>query len=282
MTLIKALIILILVAVLSAAGFGAYYILFLRPQQADARDRLEFAQNKAQPTPDPSTPDFEKARELRVARNYPEARRALEEFLSRYSDSTHRTEAEALLGEINVNDLLSPAPGPGKQEYIVQRGDVLDRVAHKTKSSPELIFRANNLERIMLQIGQKLQVPQVDFAVEAHLGEKKLVLLNHGAFFKSYAILEARPLPKKTKEIRTKVFERLAFQDNHRVSFGAKDYPDSLRSVSLVAQPGYTIAGRSEDPMAKAPTAGLILSATDAEEVHTLVSPGTPVLLTGD
>lgn len=282
MTLIKALIILIMVAALSAAGFGAYYILFLRPQQADARDRDAFAQAKAQPTPDPGTPEFEKARQLRVERNYPEARKALEEFLSRYTDSTHHAEAEALLGEINVNELLSPAPGPGKLEYIVQRGDVLDRVAHKARSSPELIFRANNLERIMLQIGQKLQVPQVDFAVEAHLGEKKLILLNHGAFFKSYTILEARPLPKKTREIRTKVFERLAFRDNRRVAFGGRDYPDSLRSISLAAQPGYTIAGKSDDPMAKAPTAGIILSAADAEEVHTLVSAGTPVLLASD
>ncbi len=282
MRLIKALIILVMVAGLGAAGFGAYYVLFLRTQQADAKDRAAFAQASAQPTPDPSTPDFEKARQLRVERNYPEARKTLEEFLSRYPDSTHRAEAEALLGEINVNDLLSPAPGPGKQEYIVQRGDVLDRVAHKTRSSPELIFRANNLERIMLQIGQKLQVPQVDFAVEAHLGEKKLVLLNHGAFFKSYAILEARPLPKKTREIRTKVFEKLAFAENHRVSFGAKDYPDSLRSISLVGQPAYTIAGKSDDPMAKSPASGIALSAADAEEVHTLVSAGTPVLLTSD
>lgn len=282
MRLIKALIILVLVAALGAGAFGAYYVLFLRPQQADARDRAAFSQARAQPTPDPSTPEFEKARELRRQRNYPEARKALEEFLSRYPDSTHRAEAEALLGEINVNELLSPGPGPEKQEYIVQRGDVLDRVAHKTKSSSELIFRANNLERTMLQIGQKLQVPQVDFSVEVHLREKKLVLLNHGAFFRSYPILESRPLPKKTKEIRTKVFEKLAFRDNHRVSFGAKDYPDSLRSISLAAQPGYTIAGRNEDPMAKASTAGIILSAADAEEVHTLVSPGTPVLLTGD
>lgn len=280
MRLVKALIILGMVAGLGAAGFGAYYVLFLRPQQADAREHVAFAQARGQPTPDPSTPDFEKARELRVARNYPEARKALEEFLSRFSDSSHRAEAEALLGEINVNDLLSPAPGPGKQEYIVQRGDVLDRVAHKTKSSSELIFRANSLERIMLQIGQKLQVPQVDFSVEAHLGEKKLVLLNHGAFFKSYPILECRPLGKKVKEIRTKVFEKLAFQQGRRVAFGSKEFPDSLRSVSLAGQPAYTISAKNDEAGSK--PGGISLSPIDAEEVHTLVSPGTPVLLTGE
>ena len=246
--LIKALIILAMLAGLGAGGFGAYYILFLRPQQADRQERAAIVAAREQPTPDPSTPDFEAARQLRMDRNFPEARKALEEFVGRYPDSTHRGEAEALLGDINVSEILSSSPGPGKQEYIVQRGDVLDRVAKKTGSSPELIFRANDLDRIMLRIGQKLEVPKVDFSIEIHLGEKKLILLNHGAFCKSYPILEARPLPKKVREIRTKVFERLAYQGGRRVSFGAKDYEGSLRSVSLVGQPGYTICGQERRP----------------------------------
>ncbi len=144
--------------------------------------------------------------------------RRSEAFLTRYPDSSHRDEAETLLGDINYSELLSAEPGPGKMEYIVQRGDVLDRVAHKTKSDPELIFQANGLDRIMLRIGQKLRDPAGGFF---HRGppehEESSCCSTTGKFFKSYAIQDARPLPKKVPEIHTKVQEKLATNDGRRV-----------------------------------------------------------------
>jgi LysM repeat protein len=279
MRVFKALVILTLLAAIGGMGFGAYYFILLKPKEIDKQDWAANGPN-AQATPDPSTPDFEQAKALCSQRRYAEARTALESFLSNYPDSSHHREAEELLGNINVGELFSGSPGPNKTEYIVQRGDVLDRVATKTKSSAELIFRANNLSRIILQIGQRLIIPQVNFAIEAHLGpEKKLLLLNRGQFFKSYPIQDHRPLAKKTPEIRTKVFERLAFKDSKRVTFGNKDYPGSVRSLSLVGQPNYTIYGKSGDASDKPDGSGIALSASDIEELHTLVSPGTPVIL---
>jgi LysM repeat protein len=282
MRFLKALVILTLLGAISAGAFGAYYFIILKPKELDKQDQRTGGPN-AQPTPDPTTPEFEVAKALRSQRRYDEARTALESFLSAYPDSSHHREAEALLGDLNVNELLSGRPGPGKFTYIVQRGDVIDRVAKKTKSSAELIFRANNLDRIMLQIGQKLEVPQVDFAIEAHLGEKKLILINRGQFFKSYPILESRPMPKKVRQIPTKVAERIATKDGKRVVFGSKEYPDSLRSITLAGQSGFTIYGKGDMPTDKAPSGGgIALSPSDAEEVHTLVSVGTPVILSAN
>ncbi len=279
--LIKAGVVLALLAAILSGAYGAYYYFVLFPRNLDAQ-ALAATGPAGQPTPDPSTPDFEKALALKHDRKTDEARDAFEDFLARFPDSSHRDDAEAMLGELNLAGLFSGLPGPGKLDYIVEKGDVLDRVAHKTHSNPELIFQANNLERVNLQIGQRLEVPQVDFTVLVHLGAKKLLLLNGGRFFKSYAVLTAHPLPKKTAAIHTKVLEKLAFVSAHRVVFGSKDYVNSVRSLSLAGQPAFTIYGESDEAGNRPPGTGIGLSASDAEEVHTLVSVGTPVTITGE
>ncbi len=275
--LLKALVILFLLGAIAGGAAGTYYYLVERPKRLDAQE-LAAAPPAGQPTPDPTTPEFEKAQALKRDLQYPEAREALVGFLTRYPDSSHRQEAETMLGDINLAELFSGHPGPNKVEYIVQRGDVLDRVAHKTKSNPELIFQANGLDRIMLRIGQKLEVPQVDFSIDVHLKEKKLTLLDHGRFFKSYVLLDFRPLGKKVPVINTKVQEKIAFKDGRRVPFGSKEFPASLRSITLSGQPGYTIypADASTD---KPAGSGLGVAASDTEEMHTLVSVGTPVTI---
>ena len=281
-TLIKTLVILVLIAVIAAGGAGSYYLLVERPKQRDARE-LAAAPLPGQTTPDPTTPDFERAKALKYQRYYPEAHAALEAFLTRYPDSSHRDEAESLLGDLNYAELLTTGPGTGKIEYVVQRGDVLDRVAHKTKSDPELIFQTNGLDRIMLQIGQKLEIPQVDFSIDVHLNTKKLVLLNHGKFFKSYPLQETRPLGKKVAEIKTKVQEKIAFHDGHRVTFGSREYVNSLRSLALAGQPAYTIYAVPDNPEdGKSSGGGIGLVSSDAEELHTMAAVGTPVTIYPD
>ena len=279
--LLKALVILALVGMLVGGGAGAYYFLVQQPKQQDEKEAHDAAPG-GQPTPDPSAAEFEKIRDLRRNQQYAEAHTATEEFLTRYPDSSVRDEAETMLGELNVMDLLSNAPGPDKVEYTVQRGDVIDRVAHKTKCNEELLFQANGLERTMLRIGQKLRAPQVDFAVEVHLREHELVLLNHGRFFKSYAVENTKAVAKKFPDIHTKVQEKQATKDGRRVAFGTKDYSGSLRSVTLAGQPGYTIYGAEDTPDKPLSGNGLALAPTDAEEVHMLVSVGTPVTISAD
>jgi LysM repeat protein len=279
--LIKAGIILTLFGAIFGLGYGAYYYFILFPRELDAR-ALAAHGAPGQPTPDPSTPDFEKAMALKRDRKTDEARDAFEDYLARFPDSSHRDEAEAMLGELNLANLFSGLPGPGKLDYIVEKGDVLDRVAHKTHSNPELIFEANNLERVNLQIGQRLEIPQVDFSVQVHLTSKNLLLLNGRRFFKAYPVLDAHPLAKKSPVIRTKVLEKLAFVNAHRVVFGSKEYANSIRSLSLAGQPNFTIYGESDDANNRPPGSGIGLSASDAEELEALVSIGTPVIISGD
>ena len=78
------------------------------------------------------------------------------------------------------------------------------------------------MESINLRIGQKLEIPQLDTALEIHLADRKAILRNRGQFFKSYPIKTLKVPVKKNFEAKTKVFEKMAFKNGLRVAFGIK------------------------------------------------------------
>ena len=186
-----------------------------------------------------------------------------------------------MLGEVNIDILLSTDASPEKEEYVVKSGDVLAKIAHKTKSSPELIMRMNNLSSTMLRIGQRLLISHPSFSVLIQPQAKVLVLLNNGAFFKQYRIREEKLPAKLPAKVTTRVAETMAWKDGKRVGFGTKDYAGSTRWIRL-ASAAYTIYSMPDASHAKAeepPAQGFGLDATDVEELTGLVNNKTTVTI---
>jgi len=163
---------------LSAAIFGGgwYYTdkLFRAPERALTEEKL---QPPPPPPPDDSLPELAKALAIVKEEKWIEARTALETFVDHWPDSTKIEEARDALGEVNARILFTPVPAPEKQLYVVRSGDVLTRVAARTKSTPEVIMRANNLSTVNLRIDQKLSVPPIDFSVVVSRKRNKVVLV---------------------------------------------------------------------------------------------------------
>src|SRR5436853_6784913 len=192
---LKWLFVLLLAVIIfgGAAWFG--YNLFFKQQielQKEQRGEIPTA-----PTPDISLPEFKAAAKLRQEGKNPEARVALIAFIEKYPNGLHVEEAKDLLGEVNVDILLSRTPSPEKEEYIVRPGDVLAKIAHKLKSTPELIMRMNNLNGTMLRVGERLLISHPDFSLVVQRKGKLVVLLDKGAFFKQYHVQEVK-LPGKS------------------------------------------------------------------------------------
>ena len=213
----------------------------------------------------------------------PEARDALTAFVQKYPTGLHVEEAKDLLGEVNIDILLSRTPSPEKQEYIVRPGDVLQRVANKVKSTPELIMRMNNLSGTMLHIGERLLISHPEFSIVIQRKANLLVLLNHGGFFKQYHVRDEKLGARQPPKVTTKVAETMAFRDGKRVGFGTKEFIGSTRWIRLGA-PAYTIYSvpdsahpRLDQPP---PPQGLGLAAADVEELSSLVNNRTPVTIT--
>ena len=262
-----------------AAWFG--YSLFFKQQIAVEKEQR--GEIPPEPRADISLPEFQAAAKLRQDGKLAEARGALTGFIQRYPTGLHVDEAKDLLGEINIDILLSRTPSPEKQEYIVKPGDVLQKVANKVKSTPELIMRMNNMSGTMLHIGERLLISHPEFSIIIQRKAKLVVVLDRGAFFKQYHIQEEKLGPKQPPKIVTKVSEVMAFRDGKRVGFGTKEYIGSTRWIRLAA-PAYTIFSVTDSAHANleqpAPPSGVGLAATDVEELSGLVNKHTPVTIT--
>jgi len=262
-----------------AAWFG-YNFVFKEDIQVRKEQRGEVT---PEPRADLTLPEFQEAAKLRQEGKIPEARGALATFVQKYPTGQHAEEAKDLLGEINIDILLSRTPSPEKQEYIVKPGDVLQKVARQVKSTPELIMRMNNMSGTMLHIGERLLISHPDFAIVVQRKPKLLVLLNHGGFFKQYHIQEEKLPARVPAKATTKVAEVMAWRDGKRVGFGTKEFIGSTRWIRLANQ-AYTIysvpdsahPNLGEPP----PPQGIGLGAADVEELSSLVNKQTPVTIT--
>jgi len=117
------------------------------------------------PAVDISLPEFQAAAQLRQDRKLTEARDAFISLIQKYPSGKHLDEARDLLGEVNVDILLSRYPSPEKTEYVVKPGDVLAKISRKLKTTPELIMRMNNMSGTMLHIGEHLLISHPDFSI---------------------------------------------------------------------------------------------------------------------
>ncbi len=271
---------LLALVVFGGAALFSYYLFF--KQEIAVRHEQRGDVTPA-PTPDISLPEFQAAAKLRQEDKLTEARDALSAFIQKYPTDLHAEEAKDLLGEVNIDILLSRTPSPEKQEYIVKPGDVLAVISRRLKTTPELIMRMNNMSGTMLHIGDRLLISHPEFAIVIQRKAKLVVLLDHGAFFKHYHVREEKLSPKQPAKVTTKVAETMAWRDGKRVGFGTKEFLGSTRWIRLgaAAYTLYSVADSAHPEVTQPPPPqGLGLDATDLEELSGLVNNRTPVTIT--
>ncbi|PYK37401.1 MAG: hypothetical protein DME49_11795 [Verrucomicrobia bacterium] len=271
---------LLALVVFGGAALFSYYLFF--KQEIAVRHEQRGDVTPA-PTPDISLPEFQAAAKLRQEDKLTEARDALSAFIQKYPTDLHAEEAKDLLGEVNIDILLSRTPSPEKTDYVVKSGDVLAVISRRLKTTPELIMRMNNLSGTMLHIGEHLLISHPDFAIVIQRKAKLVVLLNHGAFFKQYHVREEKLSPKQPAKVTTKVAETMAWRDGKRVGFGTKEFLGSTRWIRLgaAAYTLYSVADSAHPEVTQPPPPqGLGLDATDLEELSGLVNSRTPVTIT--
>ena len=273
-------VLLLAVIIFGGAAWFGYNFVFKEDIQVRKEQRGEVT---PEPRVDISLPEFQEAAKLRQEGKLAEARGALTTFIEKYPTGQHVEEAKDLLSEVNIDILLSRTPSPEKEEYVVKPGDVLQKIAHKVKSTPELIMRMNNLSGTMLHIGEHLLISHPDFSIVIQRKAKLIVLLDHGAFLKQYHLREEKLSAKQPPKVTAKVAEVMAWKDGKRVGFGTKEYIGSTRWIRLGA-PAYTIYSlpdTAHPALAQSPPPqGFGLAATDVEELSSLVNNRTPVTIT--
>ena len=269
-------VLLLAIVVFGGAAFFSYD-LFIKPERTMRAEQS--GEIPRTPPPDVSLPEFQAAAQMRQEGKLGECRDALVLLLQKYPSGQHSEEAKDLLGDVNMQILMSDYPSPEKQEYTVKKGDVIARVAAKMKTTPELIMRMNGLDSTMLRIGERLWISHPDFALFVQRKAQTIVLLNHGTFFKRYRIVTVKLPAKQPTRVNTRVAEVMAWRAGKRVGLGTREYRGSTRWVRLAA-PGYVLYSDPPTNDIAPPPTGLGLAANDMEELSSLVNSKTAVTIT--
>jgi LysM repeat protein len=263
------------IGIFGGGGFIAYRLFFKKPgaRRGDANEPV------VTPTPDPGILMLDQAKQQLASGNEADAKNILLSLIQSFPDSIKGNDAKKELGDLNIRAFFSPAPGPDKEEYVVTRGDSIAKIAAKTKIPAELIFKANGLDSLTIQPGQKLVIPKGQFSLVINTKKGDVTLMNNGNFFRWYKPLEVK-LPGKVISGQFKTREKIAWADGIRVAFGEKKYLGSSRWI-VISGSGITLYSETDpqSPNAQKPGIGIMLGSADMEELFALVGKDTPVIV---
>jgi hypothetical protein len=233
------------------------------------------------PEIDPGAKVFEKAKELIAVGDLVSARERLLMVVNIYPRSKAAPEARRIVGEMNLDDLLSAAHMDGKEIHIVRPGESFLGIAAKHKTTLDCIMHLNGLMDLQgLRPGEELVVMPLELRVLVEPARKTLSLWEGGRFIKEYPLV-SMDLGGQKGGLRTKISSKAGIAGDRRVTPGMKNYRESEKVFALEKS---SLQIRSISPAAQlqsgedlSPGPGFHLEVEDAEELALLLRPGNEV-----
>lgn len=259
-------------------GFFAQWV----PVVGDAKPVESLPQaNSALPEIDPGAKVFQRAMEMIAVGDLAGARERLRTVVSIYPRSKAAPEARRIVGEMNLDDLLSAARMEGKTIHVVGGGESFLGIAAKHNTTLDCIMHLNGLLELKgLHPGEELVVMPLDLRVMIEPGRKVLSLWDGGRFVKDYPLLSL-DLAGLKGGVRTRIASKSGFVGERRVSPSVRAYRGASKVFALEAsslQIRALAPVRDADNVADlSPGAGFHLSVEDIEELALLLRPGNEV-----
>ncbi len=281
-----------------------YWEKVLRPEKVAMREveAVKVGETNLLP-PDPGLKPFYAAVESIRAQNWDSAREQLAYLMRYYPDSSKYAEAKRMLGEINLDQLLSPAPMPGKVEHTIRSGDYFSVLQKRYQTTIDYILRTNGRTTHFVRIGEKLWVMPLHFALQANLTDKTLTVFKveevqpqvaaagdnsssaipekKEVFFKEYKIVDANFPPTVSVPHTTKISSKPAWLGEKQAKFDQPEYHFAQKWLQT-SKIGVAIKSAPEDMENATETRkmGILVSPSDMSELFTYVRVGAPLRLT--
>ena len=187
-------------------------------------------------------------------------------------------EARSILGAIQLDQLFSRAPMPGKYEYTVGRtkGDNLHSIASRFRSTVTFLQRVNQLPGSVIHPGDRLVVCPLDFTVEIDLRGKRLTVRRGGKFFCDY-VLRGMELPMNSLPEHAAVADTSGWSGDRRIRADAPEFSGAEKRLQLAVAEAGSIVLRKVPDSGGAPGPSLYLAESDLGELAAIIRPGTPV-----
>lgn len=226
---------------------------------------------------------FEKAKQFAKDGELLKAKGACLKIFERFSNFPNIQKVQEALEEINVRILLSPIMTQDAQQYEVQKGDTLNKVAKKFNTTQDLIVRANGLKDNLLRIGKRLKVTNVKFSIVVDKSQNILTLKSGNEIFKTYRVSTGKNscTPVGTFTITNKVIDPPWYPPAGGM-IPSGDPKNVLGSRWLgLSKAGYGIHGTTQpEAIGKSVTDGCVrMNNSDVEELYAIVPEGTEVVI---
>ena len=288
-TLIKLLAALCVLAVMTFTGMLAYHVVVsplggvfgkiiprsgeVLGSQADA----EFAKmldSAELPDIDPGEKAFQKAHELLALGKLVEAREKLTAIVNSYPTSSSAPVARRIVGEMNLDEILSTAWMDGKKSHIVKRGNSFLGIAAEYHTTLDMILHLNGMMELKnIQPGEELIVMPLDFRLVIEPRRNSVSVWDGVKFIREYPILRLG-VTGKLAAGKTKIGSKLAELDGRQIPVQSKDYR-AADKVIQISKPTLQIRGSDGTEDRSAP--GIVLRASDMEEISLLTRVGNEV-----
>jgi hypothetical protein len=205
------------------------------------------------------------------------ARDRLLYLMQYFPESATYDESRRIVGEVNLDLLLSKIPMPGKVEHKVLRGEALVTIASRNQTTIDYIMRANGKTSEFIFPDELLTVYPLRFRVEISLGKGTVTVFDGEALFKEYQILD-RNLPADIKApVATTVSERVAWHGDQPVNF---THPAYMSCAKWIRTGKIGLFIRQSNPGGEGGESrpyGVMLANEDLEELFTILRVGSKV-----
>ena len=288
-TLIKLLALTGVLAVMAFTGMLGYHIwvaplggifgqMIPTPSEVVARQTdADFAKNirtAELPNIDPGERVFQKAHELLAMGKMNEAREKLTSIVNVFPSSSSAPVARRIVGEMNLDELLSASHREGKQIHTVKRGNSFLSIAGEYKTSIDCIMYLNSMMELKnIQPGEELLVMPLNFRLLIEPQRKLLSIWDGGRFLREYSIIGLNTVGKLPSGSTT-ISAKSAVLSGHPVPPQSKDYRGAEKVIQA-GKPPFQIRGAAES--AEALPNGIILRSQDMEEISLLTRVGNEV-----
>jgi len=237
------------------------------------------------------------ARARKAEARHPEDPEALAEARTLYLQALRTTrerrlrgQIEKRLGDISVDLALTPLPWPGvKVDYVVQRGDSIERIARRFGTTVAQVQKGNLVrDPNLIKAGDRFKIFKGQFAIHVDKTSRHLVLTLNNEFFKRYTVGTGKfgRTPTGTFTISDRITEPVWWRsDGKEIPYGDPENIlgtrwMAIRSTGDTADVrGYGIHGTwNDDSIGLAESAGCIrMRNSEVEELFDLVPLKTPV-----
>lgn len=222
---------------------------------------------------EPGDRAFQKAHELIAMGKITEGREKLTAIVNVFPSSPAAPTARRIVGQMNLDEILSSGFREGKTDYEVKRGDSYFAIAGRNDTSLEMLMHLNGMMELgSLQPGDDLQLMPLNFRILIEPQRNSLSLWDGAKFVCEYPILKLTGAAPKAG--KTVIASRRASMDGKTIPPTAKNHSAASKSIQLKSPPIQIFPYNEAD---ESPPSGLFLSEADIEELFLLTRTGNEV-----